>query len=176
MEQNKPDWSLLRDPKQQSARIELSDDDYAKQAYQFIDTVNLLLQNELQRITTDGQSRADVFWQHNKMHRSTHERGCYGTRVRLLNDCFVAEWYKNIFTKNLGAKPQSRYLAKGKDSLKYPKSCFKTANPLWEKALIEQIEQKYAELRSQAEIIYEIRKLLKRYRRLVDITYGEQHD
>lgn len=173
MEPSTLNWVNLSHTSNQDSRVDLCDEDYAKQARQFIGEVNLLLQKELQRITTDGQSRADVFWQHNKMMRATKARGHYGTRVRLVNNFFSAEWYENIFISSLGNKPLSRYIAKGRENNRYPSSAFKKANPSWEKGLIEQIEQQYEKLRVQAKFIYELRKIIKKYQRAINDIYGE---
>lgn len=173
MEPSVLNWVNLSYTSNQDSRGNLCDEDYAKQARQFIDTVNLLLKKELQRITTDGQSRADIFWQHNKMMRATKERGHYGTRVRLVNNFFSAEWYENIFISSLGNKPLSCYIAKGREKNRYSKSSFKKANHSWEKGLIEQIEDQYEKLRIQAKFIYEIRKTLKKYQRAINDIYGE---
>lgn len=165
-------WTLLSHTRNQGLRENLCDEDYAKAARKFIEAVNCLLQKELLRITTDGQSRADMFWQHSKSMRTTKERGCFGTRVRLLNDCFVAEWYENVFIKGLGNKPLSRYISKGRDKNRYSKNSFRKANLVWEKGLIEQVENEYGKLRIQAKFIYELRKILKRYQKVVESIYG----
>lgn len=174
MELNILNWAILSDTKNQNLRDNLCDEDYARGARKFIDAVNGLLQEELMRITTDGQSRADMFWRHNKLMRSTKGRGCFGTRVRLLNGCFVAEWYENIFVKRTGDKPLSKYISKGRDKDRYSNNSFKKANLGWEKGLIDQVENEYEKLRIQEKFIYELRKILKKYQRVINDIYGEQ--
>ncbi len=172
------DWSFLFQTDNQALRADITNEDYERDATEFIQFVSGLIGRELMRIGVDAQSQADVYWEQNRAMRETGEKkeqGRYGTRVRLKNSVLTLEWFHNPYrTSKSGKKkpPLSQYIRKGRASYRYPKGAFADAKNTWEEDLIEQIEDRYAIQRIQASMLSEMRNLLRKYKTIITKSYG----
>lgn len=170
-------WQDLLEKEEE--RGQLSIEDIKQEAREFIDDLRRRLDKELVVLAVEAQQQADMYWAANKSAREEagpDEQGRVGTRVRLLHNSLVAEWYRNRFVKPelsgvSGGKMKvfSTYLRKG-TAFRYPKHYFKK-EPLWAQEVIELVENRYVLLRQRANVLSKIRRALAEYERLVDKYY-----
>jgi hypothetical protein len=157
-------------------RAQVSTEDIEREGRVFIAELRERIEKELAVIAVDAQRQADMYWAANKSaieEAGPDKQGRVGTRVRLLNNSLVAEWYRNRFIKpelNGGkVKVFSTYLRKG-GAFRYPKHYFKK-EPQWAQEVIELVENRYVLLRQRANVLSKIRRALAEYERLVDKCY-----
>src|SRR5699024_4958824 len=94
-------WSDLLEPGKEDERAQVSIEELERAGREFVATLYARLNNELAAITVEAQQQADIYWAAHRSARedTKEERQRIGTRVRLLNNSLVAEWYKNRFIK-----------------------------------------------------------------------------
>lgn len=149
--------------------------DLSAMSAQNISELEAILDKELLLSALAARKTADLFFElTNEERESRKESGTLFTRVRVLNNSLQATWNTGTYTLKDGSG-NSRFIARhiskrsgrGKDPHRYPKSAFKGA-PDWEKEIAEETELRYAHERRKAEVIGQIRRLVKKYRRLCD--------
>lgn len=179
-------WGEMLEPGRDEERSLLSYEDIEKESRRFAASVRELIDQELVLTAVDAQKAADAFWDANRSAREDGgpaDQGRYGTRVRLINNSLVAEWYLNRFISN-GQAPGSStkkrvfssHIEKGSGA-RYPRNKFGEATD-WEKEIIEAVEDRYELLRRRSQVLSRLRRSLREYERLLDKCYkdnkGEQ--
>jgi hypothetical protein len=170
-------WLDLLEQGKEGERAQVSIEDLEKAARDFVAILQAQLDKEFTVIAVEAQQQADMYW---ATHRSAREdtkekKQRIGTRVRLLNNSLVAEWYQNRFVKPEPGGERKRvfstYLKKG-GAFRYPKHYFKK-EPQWSQEVIELVENRYVLLRQRANVLAKIRRALAEYERLVDKCYRQ---
>lgn len=172
-------WDELLDPKHEDERAFLPYEDIEVESRAFVAAIQAMIDRELVVTAVDARKASDAFWDANRSAREegvASEQGRYGTRVRLINNSLVAEWYLNRFFDNApgsGAASKKRvfstHIEKGR-GFRYPRNSFGQAKS-WEKEIIEVVENRYELLRRRSQVLSKLRRSLREYERLLDKCY-----
>lgn len=176
MSETRTVWAELIDPKLEDDRSMVSYEDIEVESRKFAAAVRDLIDNELIVSAVDARKASDAFWESNRSARvdgGPDEQGRFGTRVRIINNSLVAEWYINRFVGNGAEDTRKRvfstHIEKG-DGFRYPKRKFAKATD-WEKKIIESVENRYELLRRRSQVLSKLRRALGEYERLLDKCY-----
>lgn len=164
-----------------NSRSEIDAEELREATQQDLDKFEELLKLEMRRLTLESKRAADAFWLvREEAVNEGSEPGKLGTQVRLHNDNHQAIWFTGSFTHVDGSSGDKNFYAKhipksrGRNSHRYPPSTF-SRSPEWERDIAMTVEEYYANNRKKAQILMEMRRLLKKYRKINDVNGSSQH-
>jgi hypothetical protein len=110
-----------------------------------------------------------------RAHRPRSEWGRLGVRVRTLRatraapGSFAIEWFTRRWVNRTGSRAQTftAYLRRGSGD-RYPRSAFAARAQPWEIALVETLEERFAEIRRLARSVSRVRMAFRQHAKLED--------
>lgn len=155
-------------------RSEVDPESLRRDSEKDLEEIDERLQLEMARLTLEARRAADAFWQvRQESQEAGLEPGRLGTQVRMHNGLLQAIWFTGSFTHTDPTSGKKKFYAKhlsksrGRLSHRYPASTFK-ASPEWEQDIATTVEEYYAIYRKKAQMVSDMRKLLRRMRALPD--------
>lgn len=113
----------------------------------------------------------DVYWSAKidaQQSRPFSEWGKYGVRARRRGFMIQIEWsYVRFFGPKGGQKPVSTYVRRGRNNVRYSISMFQRA-PAWEIEVIDELEDKFAMIRIEAEMLKKVHRLCHQYMKFIE--------
>jgi hypothetical protein len=134
------------------------------------ETVLCWLEAHVNQLYAEANALADDYWRQFKSERKNHPtsaQGRIGVRIRRREAClsFSIEWFKmSTLRENGQHKPIAQYLKKG-PGYRYPLTRILKDEPDWERALVEEMENDFADIRKQMDLLGKIRDALQNYRK-----------
>ncbi len=143
-----------------------------------IQQLEQLLEHEFYAAAAHARLICDAYWSNMQDElASGAEDATLQTRVRVIDGTLQAVWMRATGPARSGPS-KGRYYAKqlpkgtASNNPNYSKATF-TRCPSWEKELAEYVEGHYAKQRERAMILTQMRRLMRRYKKVVDQSYED---
>ena len=130
------------------------------------------IEHKVELIHSEAKVLVDDYWRRLKKEQNTRpvsEHGRIGVRIRRREHClsFSIEWFRMTSIRQNGkAKPIAQYVKKRR-GYHYPLERILQGEPEWEALLVEELEDEFADIRRQVDLLGKIRDALQNYAKAV---------
>ena len=126
------------------------------------------IESKVDQLYREARVLVDDYWRRLKSEQKNHERseqGRIGVRLRRREKClsFSIEWFRMAWIRQNGqSKTIAQYVRKGA-GYHYPLGRLLQGEPEWEAKLVEELENEFADIRKQIDLLGKIRDSVQSY-------------